>query len=292
MDPAAWIEIGTAVVDPAAAGWLEAGEARAMGGDGSFTQSTCVDTPPPGMGLAFQVGVAADGGGAMQSGWVRALLGPAPRARRTGSFGAEFMPWTVCVGEAAPGAAIDLSLSVTGLAALESVRLDSLTIAPVPEALCPPPGTVRNGDFAETVGWSNEFYFETDPGGNQLIHLRTSGTPPYCCNCGNVIGLASVPTASALPSAALSFQVRGSLAVGGQFTVDTSPDGESQVRLGTFDTVPATWQAQLVCLPADHAGRVIDVNFGIIQIPAPPCPAALDVFIDDVQIVSAPALCP
>jgi hypothetical protein len=281
MDPAAWQAVGGASVEAGAQGYREGGEGRVTS-SGSLAQATCVEAPPPGMGVALELGVSA-----AATGWVRAIVGGLSQGKPAGNVSGAYEDWTVCIGEGAHGVDVDLTLA----AELENgaVAFDSLTLTSVPAAVCPAPGTVRNGDFEDAGGWGSVDRVVVEADGNRALRLAPDAAT--CCNCASAVGLLSVPTAASIATPALSFRARGTLAVGGHFVIDTNPDGESPQRIHDATALAMSWEPQIVCLPPTHQGRVSTLVLDVYRIPSALCPEPIEAFIDDLAIVDGTGLC-
>ncbi len=194
--------------------------------------------------------------------------------------------YSTCLGEGALGNQSTLTFSGSPQANPTSNNfiIDRLWIDA--DDTCPAPGEVVNGRFSTTAGWTLQ-----GPGTAIVAQAGVNGSGalrllrPTRCDAASATGALSVPTANALPNAALRFKARGS---SGR-TLVMSLDGLD------FDLETGLTPADhVVCLPDTMRGRVVPMVFQLISGGSGLCSDvdARFVEIDDVEVVSEPARCP
>lgn len=276
----AWTISPEAKLVPAGAGAFDPGLGSLIetrGDPGTFGQSVDVPSPAAIGPLALDLRVttetaALDPGnllGVYAAGRVVGELVDATKSKQSHTV-------STCLGERAHGAGVPF-LFAPRVSELDRLYLDHVAIRKDPT--CPAPGTVVNGNFEATGGWT----FST-PLAQVVPEVGTNATRggqlqsvPTQEEAAELTGTLSVPGAS-MPSPALRFRTYGT----GEFRLKLA--GRFVARLRSDDTVTT----QTVCLPAWTRGSTMSVTFVAAGADVYPWPDNTIAF-DDLQILSVPS---
>ncbi len=191
-----------------------------------------------------------------------------------------FSPRKVCLGERAYGGDVTFDVAAPCGSQVEAVRVDRATL--VPDATCPAPGKVQNGDFEGTGGWAASGVAEVTAlvGTAQSRGARIKMAK--ACDYGQLTGSLSVPWKS-VPRPALTFSFKG------------SKNKQLSVRVGgsvaATVTGTDTFETARVCLPDWATGTVQQLAFyAYASSAAGNCtdPDTSEFIFDDVKIESEP----
>lgn len=185
-----------------------------------------------------------------------------------------------CLGELAYGGKVPFSFFASEI---NLTRLELDRVAIVPDASCPAPGKVPNGDFEAAGSWtvsSNATIagtFGTNGGrGAQLISSSGFG--------GRVTTTVSIP-ATSMAGPAVRFRTYTAATANVHVLVDDVAVGRARANAATT--------TQEVCLPVWSRGLVLPLAFGAGGLQgAPGGGPAETVAIDDVAFVDVPACAP
>jgi hypothetical protein len=283
--PTSW-EVGGGAIDPAAMSPIDPGRVRFTGagvcsGAGfvrqAFPMPAFADAEPFALEIQGQQTLEYD-----EIGGISFLLGGA-----LGGQGelADTGKLHACLGDRAYGRDVDLRIRATSVACGPTSLLDLDRVAIVPDATCPAPGRVINGDFEATGGWAvsgtgAEVATGVGTAGGRGGHLSTTNL----CQSPSLLGSWSPPS-TGLARPALSFTYKGN--VDGKMTVTAGPSATLGEVVGT-----ATFQAARLCVPEWAKGVVHPLRFNLVD-PGGLCadPNARDFVFDDLAFVSEPS-CP
>jgi len=288
-----WSGTGTAVVDPTAAGYSDAGE-------GQIPDTAACDLDV--LSQTITLPSMDDCGPARLVGWVD-ILGVGGPGTGLGTYvngnwreisvalGSGWEDFSHCLGEAAFDGAVDLRLGASAPSmgcpgSAQGLRVDNVEV--VWDPLCPGIGEVKNGDLeaGNGEGWTLESNAtgtaEADVAG---VGVGGSVGARMAINalCDNAAMWApmSVPTTATLASPALTVQANLTAGEEAWLWIDHVTD-VPLVGTGAFDTVQ-------ICLPPHAAGGVWDVGFdmqtwGTCGTPVGPW----TLVVDDLAVVSDP----
>lgn len=185
--------------------------------------------------------------------------------------------FSTCLGEKVMGQA--LRLQATGRHRLTLVGRDewamhSMQIAP--DASCPLPGQIPNGDFQSVGGWSTVAYEGAayDISGGQGVDGSVGARVENATSCdASLSNVASIPNRPT----AIEYAIRGAV---GSTPYVVSVGTRSEARTAT-----AVFQIVRSCLPRALQGQVAPVRFSA----GATCTLPVGFIVDDVRLVDDPA---